>query len=82
MELKTLGHIKPLYAKIHEKLTQNKAYQRRLVKRRSSTVEPVLGTLINFFNMKRIKSGNGAGKQTCIDVKFIVQLEEVHAFYL
>lgn len=47
---------KPLYDKMHEKLTKNKAYQRRLVKRRSSTVEPVLGTLINFFNMKRINS--------------------------
>src|SRR5690606_37020315 len=56
MELKTLGHIKPLYDKIHEKLTQNKAYHRRLIKRRSSTVEPVLGTLINFFNLKRINS--------------------------
>ena len=41
---------------MHEKLTQNKAYHRRLVKRRSVTVEPVLGTLINFFNMKRINS--------------------------
>jgi len=41
---------------MHEKLTQNKAYHRRLVKRRSSTVEPVLGTLINFFNLKRINS--------------------------
>ena len=38
------------------KLTQNKAYHRRLVKRRSATVEPVLGTLINFFNLKRINS--------------------------
>ncbi|MCC9036395.1 transposase [Chryseobacterium sp. Ch-15] len=47
---------KPLYDKMHEKLTQNKAYHRRLVKRRSSTVEPVLGTLINFFNMKKINS--------------------------
>lgn len=47
---------KPLYDKMHEKLTQNKAYHRRLVKRRSSTVEPVLGTLINFFNMRRINS--------------------------
>jgi len=47
---------KPLYDKMHEKLTQNKAYHRRLVKRRSATVEPVLGTLINFFNMKRINS--------------------------
>ncbi|MFV0156227.1 transposase [Empedobacter falsenii] len=47
---------KPLYDKIHEKLTQNKAYHRRLVKRQSATVEPVLGTLINFFNLKRINS--------------------------
>lgn len=41
---------------MHEKLTQNKAYHRRLVKRRSAKVEPVLGTLINFFNMKKINS--------------------------
>jgi transposase len=47
---------KPLYDKMHEKLTQHKAYHRRLVKRRSSTVEPVLGTLINHHNMKRINS--------------------------
>ncbi|WCM43595.1 transposase (plasmid) [Flavobacterium sp. CBA20B-1] len=46
----------PLYDKMHKKLIRNKAYHRRLVKRRSSTVEPVLGTLINFFNMKRINS--------------------------
>ncbi|MFV0201640.1 transposase [Empedobacter falsenii] len=47
---------KPLYDKMHEKLTKNKAYHRRLVKRRSATVEAVLGTLINFFNLKRINS--------------------------
>ena len=47
---------KPLYDKMHQKLSQNKAFHRRLVKRRSSTVEPVLGTLINHYNMKRIKS--------------------------
>ncbi|WP_286484440.1 hypothetical protein [Empedobacter sp. 225-1] len=47
---------KPLYDKMHEKLTQNRAYHRRLVKRRSATVEPVLGTLINFFNLKRINT--------------------------
>ena len=41
---------------MHEKLTKNKAYHRGLVKRRSAIVEPVLGTLINFFNMKRINS--------------------------
>lgn len=47
---------KPLYDKMHEKLTNNKAYHQRLVKRRSSTVEPVLGTLINYHNMRRINS--------------------------
>lgn len=47
---------KPLYDKMHKKLTENKAYHRRLVKRRSSTVEPVLGTLINHHNMRRINS--------------------------
>lgn len=47
---------KPLYDKMHQKLTANKAYHRRLVKRRSSTVEPVLGTLINHHNMKQINS--------------------------
>lgn len=47
---------KPLYDKMHKKLTNNKAYHRRLVKRRSSTVEPVLGTLINYHNMRRINS--------------------------
>lgn len=47
---------KPLYDKMHKKLTENKAYHRRLVKQRSSTVEPVLGTLINHHNMRRINS--------------------------
>jgi hypothetical protein len=41
---------------MHQKLTANKAYHRRLVKRRSATVEPVLGTLINHHNMRRINS--------------------------
>lgn len=47
---------KPLYDRMHQKLTANKTYHRRLVKRRSSTVEPVLGTLINHHNMKRVNS--------------------------
>ena len=47
---------KPLYDRMHEKLSKKKAYHRRLVKRRSSTVEPVLGTLINHHNMRRINS--------------------------
>ena len=47
---------KPLYDKMHRKLTANKAYHRKLVKRRSATVEPVLGTLINHHNLRRVNT--------------------------
>lgn len=47
---------KPLYDKMHEKLHRNMAYTRRISRMRSSTVEPVLGTLINFVNMKRVNT--------------------------
>lgn len=47
---------KPLYDRMHEKLNRDKNYTRFLSKRRSSTVEPVLGTLINHHNMKRINT--------------------------
>lgn len=41
---------------MNEKLNRVKNYTRFLVKRRSSTVEPVLGTLINFLGMKRVNT--------------------------
>lgn len=47
---------KPLYDQMHEKLNHDKNYTRFLTKRRSSTVEPVLGTLINFHNMKKLNA--------------------------
>ena len=47
---------KSLYDKMHQKLTQNAKYAKRMVKVRSKTVEPVLGTLINFTNMKRVNT--------------------------
>lgn len=47
---------KALYDKMHEKLNRNKNYTRFLTKRRSSTAEPVLGTLMNYHNMRRINS--------------------------
>ncbi|MGB4771928.1 MAG: IS1182 family transposase [Chitinophagaceae bacterium] len=47
---------KPLCDKMHRKLSDHNSYHRWLVKRRSSTVEPVLGTLINYHNMRRINS--------------------------
>ena len=43
---------KPLYDQMHERLKSPKA--KRLKKQRSSTVEPVLGTLINFMGMRRV----------------------------
>ena len=47
---------KELYDKMHQKLTQNPEYAKRMVKVRSKTVEPVLGTLINFTSMKRVNT--------------------------
>jgi uncharacterized membrane protein len=41
---------------MHKKLTENKAYAQRMSRLRASTVEPVLGTLINFLNMKRVNT--------------------------
>jgi hypothetical protein len=41
---------------MHEKLNRNKQYTQKIRKIRSSTVEPVLGTLINFMNMRKINS--------------------------
>lgn len=47
---------KPLYDAMHEKLNRDRNYTRMLTKRRSSTVEPVLGTLINHHNMKKVNA--------------------------
>jgi hypothetical protein len=45
---------KPLYDKMHQRLQTAKA--RQLKKLRSSTVEPVIGTLVNFLAMKRVNT--------------------------
>lgn len=45
---------KPLYDRMHQRLQTHKA--KRMKKLRSSTVEPVLGTLVNFLNMRRINT--------------------------
>ncbi len=47
---------KPYYDRMHQKLHADRQYTNRIVKKRSATVEPVLGTLINFLNMKKINS--------------------------
>lgn len=43
---------KPLYDGMHERLQT--PYAKKMKKRRQSTVEPVLGTLINFMGLRRI----------------------------
>ncbi|MCX7744543.1 MAG: transposase, partial [Flavobacteriales bacterium] len=50
---------KPLYDEMHARLQSAKA--KRMAKLRSSTVEPVLGTLINFMGMRRIWTRGIAG---------------------
>jgi hypothetical protein len=45
---------KPLYDKMHARLQTAKA--KRLKKLRSSTVEPVIGTLVNYLAMKRVNT--------------------------
>lgn len=47
---------KPLYDRMHEKLSKNPAYAKRITKIRSKTVEPVLGTLLNFLGMRRVNT--------------------------
>lgn len=44
------------YDRIHQKLTQNSKYAKKMVRVRSKTVEPVIGTLVNFTNMKRVNT--------------------------
>jgi len=44
------------YDRMHLKLTQNPHYAKKMVRVRSKTVEPVIGTLVNFTNMKRVNT--------------------------
>lgn len=47
---------KPYYDRMHKKLNTNPQYAKKISRIRSKTVEPVLGTLINFLNMKRVNT--------------------------
>jgi Transposase DDE domain len=41
---------------MHQKLTENEKYAKKMVRIQSKTVEPVIGTLVNFTNMKRVNT--------------------------
>lgn len=47
---------KSYYDRMHQKPTSQPVYAKRMSRIRSKTVEPVLGTLINFLNMKRLNT--------------------------
>jgi transposase len=49
------------YDRMHKKLTENPEKARRMSKIRSKTVEPVLGTLLNFLGMKRVNTRGISG---------------------
>lgn len=55
---------KPLYDKMHLRLQTPKA--KRMKKLRQSTVEPVLGTLVNFLGMKRVNTRGIALANKCL----------------
>jgi hypothetical protein len=42
--------------KNHEKRTKNKRYAKQMSRLRSATVEPVLGTLLNFLGMRKVNT--------------------------
>lgn len=46
----------PATAGKHDKIEANPKYAKHMMRMRSKTVEPVLGTLINFTNMRRINT--------------------------
>jgi transposase len=45
-----------IYMKNHVKRIENERYAKRMSRLRSATVEPVLGTLINFLGMKKVNT--------------------------
>jgi Transposase DDE domain len=55
---------KPYYDKMHERLQT--PYARKMKNLRQSTVEPVLGTLINFLGMKRINTRGIKNANKCM----------------
>ena len=47
---------KPYYDRMHAKMEKHKSYAKRMSRIRSKTVEPVLGTLLNYLNMRRLNT--------------------------
>src|SRR5215207_3077613 len=55
---------KPFYDRMHERLQSS--YAKTMKKVRSSTIEPVLGTLVNFLSMRRVNTRGLKGSNKCM----------------
>ncbi|MCX7743876.1 MAG: IS1182 family transposase [Flavobacteriales bacterium] len=81
---------KPYYDRMHHKLQSQAKYARWMSRMRSRTVEPVLGTLLNYMNMRRVNTRGmqGANKHVLLSaisynikkyLKFIHKKAKVNA---
>ena len=55
---------RPYYVKMHLRMQSRKA--KRLMKERQSTVEPVIGTLVNYLGMKRVNTKGLLNANKCL----------------
>ena len=60
---------RPLYSRMHERMQTRKA--KRLMKRRQATVEPVIGTLINYMGMKRVNTKGLEQANKCLTMSAV-----------
>ena len=74
---------KPYYDRMHKKLTEQPLYAKKMSRTRSKTVEPVLGTLINFTNMKRVNTrGMEAANKHVLLSAMVYNLKKLMKFEL
>jgi len=57
---------RPYYVTMHGRMNNSKA--KRLMKKRQSTVEPVIGTLTNFLGMKKVNTKGLAQANKCVTI--------------
>lgn len=57
---------KPYYRKMHERMQTKKA--KILMKKRQSTVEPVIGSLINYYGMKKVNTKGLVQANKCLTI--------------
>jgi len=73
---------KPYYDRMHQKLISNPQYAKKISRIRSRTVEPVLGTMLNFLNMKRLNTrGMSSANKHVLLSALCYNLKKLMKFY-